>query len=281
MPTEKIQRQDARTLENMGKSKVEAKFKTLEALKIEYVAPDSIFPNAYNPNRQSEREFELLVLSMKEDGFTQPVVVQLKSREIVDGEHRWRAAQHLGLKEIPVVFVDMTPEQQRISTLRHNRARGSEDVELTIKILHDLRELGALEHAVDSLQISDRELNALMDDLPAPEVHAAEKFSDSWLPAPPDLTDLRINMNNHIEASTQRAQDIVKKINNATKEAGSETEYQMLAQKSGRFETMLAQFTRDEIKETLDVLGKAPAKALLTLTLYYMNKNGMEVYPLE
>ena len=86
-------------------------------------------------------------------------------------------------KEIPVVFVDMTPEQMRIATLRHNRARGSEDVELSIKILQDLRELGALEHAIDSLQITDRELKVLIDDLPAPEQMAADEFSKAWIPS--------------------------------------------------------------------------------------------------
>lgn len=128
-----------------GMAAVGKKASALERLVVEYVAVDSIKPNSYNPNRQTERDFELLLLSMKEDGFTQPIVCQRESREIVDGEHRWRAGRHLGLEMVPVVFVDMTMEQMRISTLRHNRARGSEDIDLSTKVLQDLRELGALD----------------------------------------------------------------------------------------------------------------------------------------
>src|SRR5690349_8625748 len=130
------------------------KYNTLETLTISYVNIDTLYPNAYNPNRQSDREFELLLKSMEEDGFTTPIVAQSTTKMIVDGEHRWRAAKRLGYKEIPVVLVDMTDPQMRIATLRHNRARGSEDIELTIKVLQDLRTLGALDHAVDSLNMT-------------------------------------------------------------------------------------------------------------------------------
>ena len=75
------------------------KFNKLQTLVVEYVPTDTLFPNAYNPNRQSDREFELLMKSMEEDGFTQPVVAQAKTKQIVDGEHRWRAATRLRLKK--------------------------------------------------------------------------------------------------------------------------------------------------------------------------------------
>lgn len=70
-----------------GKKTVEKKNQVLERLKIEYVSVDSIRPNDYNPNRQSDHEFELLLKSMQEDGFTQPILCH-KSRVFVDGEHR-------------------------------------------------------------------------------------------------------------------------------------------------------------------------------------------------
>lgn len=182
MATEPIERQTIRTLEEKGRKAVEKKFASLEELVIEYVKLDSIFPNSYNPNRQSERDFELLKKSIMEDGFTQPIIVQKKSREIVDGEHRWRAMHQLGFTTIPVVFVDMTDQQQRISTLRHNRARGNEDIELTSSILRDLRELGALDQATESLSLSSREINALLDDLPATEANASKEFANAWIP---------------------------------------------------------------------------------------------------
>lgn len=107
-------------------------------LEVDYVDVESIQPNSYNPNIQTADEFELLLLSMRRDGFTQPILVQRVGRTIVDGEHRWRAAQAIGYTSVPVVFVDMTPEQMRIATLRHNRARGQENAELAAEVMRDL-----------------------------------------------------------------------------------------------------------------------------------------------
>ncbi len=165
-----------------GSAEVAKKANALKTLDIQYVDPSSIQPNEYNPNRQSEHEFELLCRSMKEDGFTQPIIVHEESKRIVDGEHRWRASQALGYKQIPVVFVKMNDEQMRIATLRHNRARGSEDIELSAQVLRDLRELGALEWAQDSLMLDDVEMSKLLDDVPAPDVLAGEQFKEAWEP---------------------------------------------------------------------------------------------------
>lgn len=122
-------------IRDRGRRAVEKTAKALERLEVVYVDVAELKPNSYNPNRQDPRDFELLVKSMTEDGFTQPIVAIRNERVIVDGEHRWRAARHLGYDKVPVVFVDMTMEQMRISTLRHNRARGSEDIALSAEVL--------------------------------------------------------------------------------------------------------------------------------------------------
>jgi ParB/RepB/Spo0J family partition protein len=154
----------------------------LEKLTIEYAAISDIQPNEYNPNRMSEHDFELLCRSMREDGFTQPVIVHRDTKRIVDGEHRWRAGAAIGLTEIPVVYVDMTPEQMRIATLRHNRARGSEDMQLSAEVLRDLEKLGALDWAADSLMLSDAEIEKLLKDVSAPDALAGDQYTDAWAP---------------------------------------------------------------------------------------------------
>lgn len=168
-----------------GQAVIEKQNRALERLQISYVPVGSIHPNSYNPNRQSEHEFQLLCRSMEEDGFTQPVIVAEDGETIVDGEHRWRAAQHLGHAEVPVVVVPMGTAQAKIATLRHNRARGSEDIEMATDVLRDLEKLGALDWAADSLDLSDVELQRLLDDIPAPEALAGEDFGEAWVPGQP------------------------------------------------------------------------------------------------
>lgn len=166
-----------------GRKTVEKRALALARMKIVYVAVNAVKPNTYNPNRQNDHDYELLKQSMREDGFTAPIVVQEGTNEIVDGEHRWRAARDIGITEIPVVFTNMTLEQMRISTLRHNRAVGSEDPTLATDLLRDLRELGCLDWAQASLGIDDAVLQKLLDDVDAPSALAGEEFTEAWAPS--------------------------------------------------------------------------------------------------
>jgi len=159
------------------------RFAKLERVKVEYVAINSIKANTYNPNRQGDKEFQMLKKSIKADGFTQPILVHRESREIIDGEHRWHAAKELGFEEIPVIFTDMTKEQMRIATLRHNRARGSEIPDLTAAVIKELEELGALEETKAELLLSDAEVDRLLAEQDAALEMAAGEFGEAWLPA--------------------------------------------------------------------------------------------------
>src|SRR5258707_4115047 len=74
-------------------------------------------PNPRNPRRNfSETELDDLAASIKERGIIQPVVVRSvpgakDAYEIIAGERRWRAAQPLGLHEIPIVPFDMSESE--------------------------------------------------------------------------------------------------------------------------------------------------------------------------
>lgn len=155
-------------------------------LNVVYVDVNDINPNSYNPNRQTDKDFELLRSSIRADGFTQPVIVIRHNNEIVDGEHRWRAAIAEGYAKVPVVYVDMTPEQQRISTLRHNRARGSEDMNLAAELLRDLEARGASDFAQTELLISSAEMDFMLQDVKPPEILEAPEVIEAKAANPDD-----------------------------------------------------------------------------------------------
>jgi ParB/RepB/Spo0J family partition protein len=165
-----------------GKAQVLKLNRALERLEVIYRSPADVRPNNYNPNRQNEHEFTMLCRSIEEDGFTQPVLLAEDGVTIVDGEHRWRAAQHIGLAEIPTVTLPMEEAQAKIATLRHNRARGSEDIEQATAVLRDLERMGNLDWAADSLDMSDEEIERLLADIPAPEANASDEFGQAWAP---------------------------------------------------------------------------------------------------
>lgn len=262
-----------------GQAQVERTGAALERLDIRYIDVTSIKPNAYNPNRQSEHDFALLKKSMSEDGFTQPVVaIQIddKHREdakfshyddgdivIVDGEHRWRAAHDLGLKQIPVVIVPMSVEQMRIATLRHNRARGSEDYDLTAEVLRDLQALGALDWAADSLQMSDLELDSMLQDLPAPEALADEEFGASWVPGTETRDNLAFREDSN-QGVTPEAVAAIRQAEVKAREAHTEEE-RIAARKDADIYRVVLTFSGEEGQIVKAVLGPTPALTLVEL----------------
>jgi hypothetical protein len=173
---------------------------TLKQLQIEHVVPSELKPNSYNPNRQTEDEFQMLLASMREDGFTQPILC-MQDGTIVDGEHRWKAAQEIGYETVPVVRVSMTEAQRRIATMRHNRARGQDDIAAVAELMLDLEKLGALDWAQDALLLSDEEMRRLvaMADTVAEDLSRGHEFSQAWEPVerttyqPPDKPGMPVS----------------------------------------------------------------------------------------
>lgn len=105
---------------------------------VKWVPIEKVVANDYNPNSVAKNEMRLLYTSIKQDGYTQPVVTIYDDEQdkyvIVDGFHR-----HLVLKRykdiaertnnhLPVVVINSAINDRMASTVRHNRARGKHSV---------------------------------------------------------------------------------------------------------------------------------------------------------
>lgn len=103
--------------------------------------------NDYNPNHVAPPEYKLLIESMSEDGMTQPIVCYYDtSRDryiVVDGFHRYKACkEYFKVEKIPAVIIDKDISNRMASTIRHNRARGSHQVDKMSDIVVDLLKAG-------------------------------------------------------------------------------------------------------------------------------------------
>lgn len=79
-----------------------------------YVKASNIRPNPEQPRKNFDRgKLEELGASVKEHGIIQPLVVKPdgKGYTIIAGERRWRAANMVGLKEVPVIVRDLPAEE--------------------------------------------------------------------------------------------------------------------------------------------------------------------------
>ena len=117
---------------------------------VEWVKNENVKANDYNPNSVAPPEMELLHISIKEDGYTQPIVSKKAtelSREVVDGFHRSRIGKERKDIEtslcgyLPLVSIreSKTGVSSRMaSTIRHNRARGTHSIKGMSNIVLEL-----------------------------------------------------------------------------------------------------------------------------------------------
>lgn len=104
-----------------------------ENIKIEYVSIESLVVNDKNPRKWSEEQKEQLKESIKRFGNIDPIIVNIheeRKNVIVGGHFRVEACKDLGYKNMPVVFVNLTPEKEAELNLRLNRNQGEFDLEM-------------------------------------------------------------------------------------------------------------------------------------------------------
>src|SRR5947208_1436561 len=148
---------------------------TTTELQIVQVPIDELHPDAANPRKISDAELDALTRSLREFGFVQPVIARHDDHIVVGGHQRLVAARRIGLKTVPVIFVDLSPEQSHLLNLALNKISGDWDDQLLARMLADLQA-----NAVD-LEVSGfgaDEINRLLKGLEAEEKRYAPWESD-------------------------------------------------------------------------------------------------------
>jgi DNA modification methylase len=109
-------------------------------LTIEQVPIGDLKPDPFNPRRISGAELEALTGSIRQFGLVDPVIVRREDKTVIGGHQRLVAARRLGLETVPVVYVDLSPEQAKLLNLALNKISGEWDQELLARMLTDLQE---------------------------------------------------------------------------------------------------------------------------------------------
>ena len=154
---------------------------------------EKVKPNTYNPNSVAPPEMRLLYESIKIDGYTMPIVCYYSKENdiyvIVGGFHRYRVMlEHPDIYErekgmLPVSVIDKSLDQRMASTIRHNRARGSHNVDLMSNIVKELHELGRSDAWISKHLGMDRdEILRLKQITGLAALFKDVKFGEAWRP---------------------------------------------------------------------------------------------------
>lgn len=204
-----------------NKENVSASGETI--LKINEVEPNKNQPRK-NFNEEALRE---LSDSIKLHGIVQPLVVSKQDNyyEIIAGERRWRAAKMAGLKEVPVVIKDYSPQEIMEVALIENIQREDlnpvEEARAYQRLIkeYDLkqeevaekvsRSRTAITNSLRLLKLDDRILNMLIEEtISSGHARTLLGITD---PDQQYETALRIIENN---LSVRETEKLVKSINN-------------------------------------------------------------------
>lgn len=147
-----------------------------------------LIPYARNSNKHSEKQVGQIAASIKEFGFTNPILID-ETNEIIAGHGRVLAALKLKLDEVPcVVLSGLTKAQKRAYVIIDNQlAKNSEwDIEMLSLEIADLKidefDLGLLGFEDDFLTKFEPEVVGETDPDSVPEnVETRVKRGDLWI----------------------------------------------------------------------------------------------------
>lgn len=151
-------------------------------LRVEYVAVGSLIPYARNSRTHSDAQVAQIAASIKEFGWTNPVLVD-EQQTIIAGHGRVLAAQKLGLDSVPTIaLTGLTEAQRRAYVIADNRLALNAGWDEEMLAL-ELQDLAAADFNLDLLGFdADR-----LDELLADEVGQTEGLTDAdAVPEPPE-----------------------------------------------------------------------------------------------
>lgn len=122
---------------------------------VRWVPMEKVVANNYNPNAVAKQEMDLLYTSIREDGYTQPIVCFRDGEHdrfiIVDGFHRnmiSRMYPDIHARNggrLPIVVIEKSLADRMASTVRHNRARGKHSLDGMSNIIYNMIKEGQSE----------------------------------------------------------------------------------------------------------------------------------------
>jgi len=151
-------------------------------MQIEQVAVESLIPYARNSRTHSDEQVAQIAASIKEFGWTNPILIDGESG-IIAGHGRLLAARKLGMKEVPVIQLSgMTDTQKRAYIIADNKLAlnaGWDDELLKLELdeLHDEGfDMGLIGFNADDLS----KLMGFDEEIEAPESSAKEIDPDDY-----------------------------------------------------------------------------------------------------
>jgi ParB family transcriptional regulator, chromosome partitioning protein len=129
---------------------------TVRKEEIIYVQSGQIKPNPFQPREDFDQQsIDELAQSIKEKGVIQPLLVRRRgdNYELIAGERRLRAANSLGLNEIPIIVREVSDQDSLELALIENIQREG---------LNPIEEAHAYQHLIDKFNVTQEKISEVL-----------------------------------------------------------------------------------------------------------------------
>lgn len=139
---------------------------------IEHIATDALIPYARNSRTHSAEQVAQIAASIREFGFTNPVLID-EHNTLIAGHGRVMAAQRIGMAQVPCIrLTHLTDAQRRAYVIADNKLALNAGWDMAT-LAREIEDLMSEHFDVELLGFGDSDLAALLDE------HSTEHESDS------------------------------------------------------------------------------------------------------
>ncbi|HHU0682841.1 TPA: ParB/Srx family N-terminal domain-containing protein [Escherichia coli] len=133
------------------------------ALKIEYLPVGKLLRYAKNSRTHSDEQVEQLVNSIREFGFTNPVLIDEKN-ELIAGHGRLAAAEILEMDKVPAIRLsNLSEKQKKAYRIADNKLALNAGWDMQL-LAEEVKELMDDDFDIDLLGFNDAELDEILSD---------------------------------------------------------------------------------------------------------------------
>ena len=135
----------------------------VEVPQAELVDIDKLQLDGDNPNKMKKNQLQALRNAIKRWGFIVPIITN-RDLLVADGEQRLTVARELGMRQVPVIRLDVEDVDRRILRQILNKLKGHHVKELDQAEYERIIDLGREDDLKEYLLISDKDLEKALQE---------------------------------------------------------------------------------------------------------------------
>jgi len=159
-------------------------------MEFEKINLNSLIPSDYNPRVMSESQTQKLAHNLEQFGLVDPIIIN-QDNTIIDGYHRVTLIKttpqlsKLTNHKVPCIKLNLTPTQQKLLTIRINRAKGTHTAYKMHEVIQQLHQEGlTTETIAHEIGANKEEIQLLLHDniFEKEQFNETSKYSQAWTP---------------------------------------------------------------------------------------------------